>query len=96
MHRYAVLLFIILLSVSTYGQDTLLFELKANKMKLGIVEITKTNYPNSDSIKYRLESLIKIWSIYKISYTMESVYNNDTLLRASSLIKEIAKFIIIL
>lgn len=69
------------------SQDTVTFNIKSSLFNLGKLTVTKTQYPNADSTKYKLESSFKIWSVYSIYYSMESVFDNHVLLRTKSQIK---------
>jgi hypothetical protein len=69
------------------GQNTHTYEIKTSLFSLGQLNVTQTKHPKLNSITYKLESSLKVWSIYKIDYLMEALYSNDTLINSITSIK---------
>lgn len=74
-------IFISFLATPLHSQDSLIYDIKAGSVKLGEVVASQKQF-KSDSIRYRFESSLKVFTFYKIHYLMEAVFKNDTLKRS--------------
>ena len=81
------LLLLICISFSAMGQNSHTYEIKTALFSLGKLNVKQTKNAKLGSTTYKLETSLKLWSIYKIDYLMEALYINDTLINSITSIK---------